>query len=131
MKFLTSLFTVSAKLMLLGCFVLMNGNCGVAEAKVSPCHARKEVSQEKNHQHKGDCGQCKFSQRNWSTPATLQAIPSEKLLPVWQNPILFLGAEQFPEILEEIAPSHGPPDELFSRTFSRIFRSTRWKSSGR
>lgn len=133
MKFLTSLITITAKLSLLGCFVLMNGNCFATANAVTephPCHAKHITQQNKKH-HKEPCSQCKISQKAWSSPAVFQTLPTETQTIKWASPAPFWDIETFPVVLQEILPTHDPPDKLFTQTYPRIFRSTRWNTSGR
>lgn len=133
MKIFTSFLTITAQLMSLACFVGMSGSCVVeAKAYERPCHAKQETSQKIEHKHHGGCDQCKISHKNWSTPATLQTVAREKLLPVWEKSVLFTKFDlKYPEPVFEMSPTRTPPENLFWQTYPRIFRSTRWNTSGR
>jgi hypothetical protein len=130
MKSFLAILSLFGKLSLLGCFSLFGGHCGTVEAEmVSPCHMSfEERTLEKNTPE--PCGQCEHSVFTWSEPIVyessfLKEIPkSFDCVFVEKQPTeLNIKAE------EKTFPVKRPPDDLSTRFFKMIARSTQWRSS--
>lgn len=132
MKQIFALLSLVGKISLLGCFSMFGGHCGVVHAEIRevvPCHV--SVTQEvKDTDSAEPCGQCEHSVFAWSEPIVyessfLKEIPKsfDCVFVEKQTTELNIKAE------EKTFPVKRPPDDLSTRFFKMIARSTQWRSS--
>ncbi len=121
---------ILGKLSLLGCFSLFGGHCGVAEAaEISPCHqvaTEKHVGEE---EHTPPCGQCENSVKTWSTPVSVFSAEKKIYVPATFVFPPYAFQKELPCNKIVLSPAKRPPDDLFTRTFQRVAKSTQWRSS--